>query len=1210
MAVETAENLDLENPWPGLMPFTEKGKNFFHGRDTEVAELARRIRCDTLTVFFGQSGLGKTSLLRAGLFPLLRNDDFLPVYIHLDFASSQTFIEQIKNALWNDVIANGVEGKPPPHGETLWAYFCQRDTEFWSPQNRLLTPVLVFDQFEEIFERERPTTSRNIFLEELAGLVEDRAPDGVRDMIESDPDQIERFDFSTENYKVVVALREDFLPDLEGLKGKMPSVMLNRMRLTKMTGTQARNVVLKSGSHLVAPGVAERILDFVAANRSAEPRERLSEADIAMLEIEPALLSVLCRELNNKRQREKRQLITADLVEGAQHEIIAHFFNRSLADVDPALKLFIEDQLVTSKGYRDSRPLANALQLPGVTREAIDLLRRRFIVDIVERFGTQWLELTHDLLIGVVRQEREARRERAERAEWYQSLVLNSQAALRADKPELAELIALAAVSAETTAPENFSPAAISAISVIAEARSRDRQKALLLGHTAEINSVAFSLDGTRIVTASADHTARLWGATTGVQLGVFRGHGSFVNSAAFSPDGSRVITASADHTARLWDAATCAQLTVLKGHVSPVNSAAFSPDGERIVTASADNTVRIWDIGSGDEITAYHHSNIVNTAAFSPDGTRIVFASSDNTARLWHPFGNEHVAVLEGHASFVASAIFSPDRGRIATASADRTGRVWSEANSGESLRLQGHTDDVTNAAFSVDCMRVVTASRDLTARIWDAETGEEMAVIMGHMGSVTGAAFSPDGMHLVTGSADHTARIWDAAIGGQLSLLKGHIGSVNHATFSSDGKFVVTASFDQTARLWEAIKGEQRVQFSGHTAEVRSAMLSPDETLVLTSSADHTARLWDSTKGNLLATLQGHSSFVNSAAFSSDGTRIVTASADRTVILWDVNDRAQRAVLRGHTNFVNSALFSADGTRIVTASADRTVILWDANDGAQQAVLRGHTSFVNNALFSADGTRILTASADHTVRIWDARTGEQLAVFAGQRRAAFSPDGKRMVTASTDQTARLWDVATGAQIAVLRGHTAPVTSVAFSRDGTRIVTAARDKTARVWEVWPFLTADTVRYTNISVLRDLTQAERSTYVLTTPGSAVLEGSSTENETTSDNSEVECGVITDRRSLETAAKKGDAFSHRDLAVRYELGDRLPQDLTKALFHYAIEAALFEAARDEPNAIKARARRGSVARAIDPTDTVRVARQVADWLSTHSTKRTP
>jgi hypothetical protein len=148
-------------------------------------------------------------------------------------------------------------------------------------------------------------------------------------------------------------------------------------------------------------------------------------------------------------------------------------------------------------------------------------------------------------------------------------------------------------------------------------------------GHDDPVTSVAFSPDGSRIVTASLDKTARIWDAATAKEIAVLRGHEDTVYSAAFSPDGSRIVTASLDKTARIWDAATAKEIAVLRGHNYSVTSAAFSPDGSRIVTASLDGTARIWDAATANESAVLlGHDESVNSAAFSPDGLRIVTAS------------------------------------------------------------------------------------------------------------------------------------------------------------------------------------------------------------------------------------------------------------------------------------------------------------------------------------------------------------------------------------------------------------------------------------------------------------------------------------------------------------------------------------------------------------------------------------------------------
>jgi WD40 repeat protein len=149
--------------------------------------------------------------------------------------------------------------------------------------------------------------------------------------------------------------------------------------------------------------------------------------------------------------------------------------------------------------------------------------------------------------------------------------------------------------------------------------------------------TAAFSPDGKRVVTASADHTPRVWDAESGRLLATLTGHQDGVPAAAFSPDGKRVVTASDDKTARVWDAESGQSLATLTGHQASVRTAVFSPDGKRVVTASEDHTARVWDAESGRSLaTLTGHEFQVNTAAFSRDGKRAVTAGDDETARVW----------------------------------------------------------------------------------------------------------------------------------------------------------------------------------------------------------------------------------------------------------------------------------------------------------------------------------------------------------------------------------------------------------------------------------------------------------------------------------------------------------------------------------------------------------------------------------------------
>jgi hypothetical protein len=199
------------------------------------------------------------------------------------------------------------------------------------------------------------------------------------------------------------------------------------------------------------------------------------------------------------------------------------------------------------------------------------------------------------------------------------------------------------------------------------------------LRHEDGVASAQFSPDGTRVVTASWDTTARVWDAKTGKALTEPLRHEEVVASAQFSPDGTRVVTASEDTTARVWDAKTGKALTEPLRHKAWVLSAQFSPDGTRVVTASKDTTARVWDVKTGKALTEpLRHEEVVASAQFSLDGTRVVTASEDTTARVWDAKTGKALTEPLRHEGGVLSAQFSPDGTRVVTASKDTTARVW----------------------------------------------------------------------------------------------------------------------------------------------------------------------------------------------------------------------------------------------------------------------------------------------------------------------------------------------------------------------------------------------------------------------------------------------------------------------------------------------------------------------------------------------------
>jgi hypothetical protein len=414
MNAQPQSTIDERNPWLGLASFTEETRQYFYGREEEVAELARRVQRKLLTVLFGQSGLGKTSILRAGLVPRLRAQGYCPVYVRIDYArEAPEPAEQIKQAIARTASNSGqwTQAGVAVEGESLWEFLHHRGDVLRDASGATLIPLLIFDQFEEIFtlaqldDFGRARAAR--FIADLADLVENRPPKELEAKLEQDDSTAERFDFSRSDYRVVIALREDYLAPLEGLKTAMPSITQNRLRLAPMTGPQALAAVMQPGKRLVTEEVAAAIVRFVAGG-----------AEIANAEVEPSLLSLICRELNDTRIAQGRNEISLDLLAGSHASILGNFYERSLADQPPAVRRIIEDELLTASGYRENvaeERLLSSFKSAGAGPETLAVLVNRRLLRIEERLDVRRVELTHDVLCGVVKDSRDQRREREAR---------------------------------------------------------------------------------------------------------------------------------------------------------------------------------------------------------------------------------------------------------------------------------------------------------------------------------------------------------------------------------------------------------------------------------------------------------------------------------------------------------------------------------------------------------------------------------------------------------------------------------------------------------------------------------------------------------------------------------------------------------------------------------------------------------------------------
>jgi WD40 repeat protein len=540
-------------------------------------------------------------------------------------------------------------------------------------------------------------------------------------------------------------------------------------------------------------------------------------------------------------------------------------------------------------------------------------------------------------------------------------------------------------------------------------------------------------------------------------ELMTFRGHSAAVRSGAWSPDGTRLASAGADGTLKVWETATGREVLSLHGHGGGATSLAWSPDGTRLASAGWEGTMKVWQASTGKEtFTLQGHTKSVRSVAWSPDSTQLVSGSEDRTVRLWDGATGKNIGILRGHTADVLSVAWSPDRTRVASGGAD-TVKVWDTATGKPILDLPG---DLTPAvAWNGNGTRLAGGWMSAAVHVWDTAAGKETVTLTGHTRSVSAVAWIRDGNQLASASHDRTIKLWDAAIGKEICTLRS-TAIVNSVAWSPDGSRLASGSDDGAVKVWAAAATRDRLILRDDGWGVFSVAWSPDGTRLATGNSGGTGavKIWDLVDGKKPVTLRGHTTHFNSVAWSPDGTRLASASNDKTVTVWDPAGNKEPITLHGHAHWVESVAWSPDGTRLASGSDDNTVKVWDPAAGKELLTFRGHTNFVISVAWSPDGTQLASAgSHDQAVKVWVAASGKETLTLRHKalvRSVAWIPDGTRLASASDDHMVHIWQAASGKELLTLRGHTSSVESVAWSPDSTRLASAASAGGAvKVWD-------------------------------------------------------------------------------------------------------------------------------------------------------------
>lgn len=1002
-------------PYRGLARFTTGDSGLFFGREQLTADLVDLLRRRRVAALFGPSGSGKSSLLRAGLIPVLqqaREPDLRPAVIR--------------------ILTPG-EHPARTHAALL--------TPADSGDDAGADTFLIVDQFEEVFTLCADAAERARFIDLLLAARDPRS-----------------------RLRVLLAVRGDFYGRCAEHRDLADALRDANLLAGAMSPAELRDVVVKPAT--AAGLTVERVL-------TARLVEEVADAPGGLPLLSHALLETW------RRRRGKTLTMAgfeaAGCLEGAIARTAEDVFGRFTGAQAATARRVLLRLVAPGDGAPDTRRPVERAELPGTGSEDTTRVLEAFAGARLLTLDDNTVEMAHEALItawprlrGWIEEDRErlrVHRKLTEAAHAWQELGRERGALYRGSR--------LAA------AREHFGDAPREDLTDLEyafldagrrhEQRGRRRSRLML---TAVSSALCLALVAAGLAVGqwqsavTAQHLAqsRQLAAQSSALLGTEPDFASLLAVQAYRTSPTREATAA------LYAAAALPLRKRLVSGTERVYSIALSPDGHTLATHSRDGKVRIWDLPEGRlrHTSPTGHSGS-EAAAFSPDGRTFAVATSGDTGvrvGLWDAVTGRKLRTFTVPDGAVRGLDFSPD-GRAVAVSSPAAVRVWDVA-SGRERRSFTRQSDPQAVAFGPDG-RTVAVVNGGRIRVWDMATGRPRPGHESH-GVHDGVVFSPDGRAYAVARPDGSVQLRETATGVVRRTIRERTAPWSKVAFAPDGRTLAITGPDGTVRLRDTASGTARAAVApGHHGrqDLRVALSMDGRTLV-TSDSDSVIRVHRVSADRPRTTLSDqHSAYITDVAFSPDGRRVGTVHQGPpgrgSVGLWDARtgDReatstldADPALRRMRLSFLVTRLaavgFSPTGRALAVRAAKKRGVV-EVRDVATGRLRHSRALGAVEVALSADGTRLATADGKGSVWMWHLSTGALHTVHAGGGRSvrslAFAPDGRTLAVVHVgagDEPVTLFDVSTGRAQRTIRPGARSGLSLAFSSNGRTLATAS----------------------------------------------------------------------------------------------------------------------------------------------------------------------